>query len=528
MACGIALAATSAYLISKAAIVSDIAGLSLAFTSVRLFAVSRAAFRYLERLISHTATFRVSAHLRSWFYAAIEPVAPARLTDYRSGDLLTRSVADIQTLESFYIRVVVPPIAAVMVAGFAFILLGAIYPVLAVSMIMFLFIVGVVLPIGSRWIEADTSRHLVEMRAEFNACAVDQVQGLADLLIFDRTDKHRDNLISLSHRMDKAQERLAFMRGLNNGAGTLLATLAALIALSISIALVRAGRVDGVYLALIVLVTLATFEAVQPLPVALQQFEASQTGAGRVFELIDAPSPFRSSAREPMHRLHFGIEFRNVVFRYETDGPVVLDRLSFSLASGQRLAFKGESGSGKSTIVSLLLRFWEYESGEILVGGRDLRNYGPDDLRSLISVAPQDIHLFNGTLRDNLLVANPDLTDAEISAACTQALLGDFLARLPDGYDTLVGENGLMLSAGERQRLAIARMVLKDAPIVILDEPTTSLDTVTEEGVMQSLEPFLQGRTVLIISHRAAVTAHAGEVLELAEGRVMAMDDAAA
>ena len=198
------------------------------------------------------------------------------------------------------------------------------------------------------------------------------------------------------------------------------------------------------------------------------------------------------------------IEVRDLRFRYAPDEPLVLDGVSFSVPAGGRAAIVGPNGSGKSSLVNLLLRFWDYEGGTIRVGGRDLREMSADEARGLLAVVPQHTHLFNATIRDNLHLANPDASDDELIAACQQAQLHDFIQSLPQGYDTLVGENGLLLSGGERQRLAIARAVLKDAPILILDEATSQLDALTEQRLLQSLAAFMSRRTTLLISHRRA------------------------
>jgi ABC-type multidrug transport system fused ATPase/permease subunit len=218
----------------------------------------------------------------------------------------------------------------------------------------------------------------------------------------------------------------------------------------------------------------------------------------------------------------YGVEFSAVRFAYAPNEPPALDGVSFSVPPGGQAAIVGPSGSGKSTIVNLLLRFWEYHEGQIKIGGRDLREYPVEDVRKLLSVVPQQVHLFNATLRDNLLLANPDATDEQIEAACAMAQVHDFIRGLPQGYDTLIGENGLLLSGGERQRLAIARAILKNAPILILDEATANLDALTAQRLMQALQPFMQGRTVLIIAHRPACAEHVDQVIRLENGRVVA------
>jgi thiol reductant ABC exporter CydC subunit len=516
----VALIATASYLISRAALVTEVAQVTIAITSVRLFATLRAGFRYLERFISHRATFHLLAHIRAWFYEAIEPLAPARLTDYRSGDLLTRSMEDIETLENFYVRVVVPPVAAGLVAVFVCALLGAFAWALAVALLFFLVLTGVVLPLVMRALGGRPAAELVDVRSDLNALLVDQIQGIADLLVVDQAAASHSRVLAVSRRLGRIQERLAALRGASNALSALFVSLAALTILVLAIPLVTRGEVDGVYLALLPLAAVASFEALQPLSLALQQLEASHASARRIFEMIDAPPAVRDPASPAPAPAHFDIEARDVTFRYAPLDPAVLAHVSFRVAAGERLGIVGPSGAGKSTIAHLLLRFWECQEGRITLGGRDLRDYRADDVRAVMGTMPQDVHLFHGSVRDNLYLADPDATDDQIARACRQALLDDVIRRLPDGYDSIIGEDGVLLSGGERQRLALARVILKDAPIVILDEPTANLDAPTEQRLMDSLEPFLSTRTVVIISHRPAALARVDHVLHLDLGRV--------
>jgi len=514
----VGLMAVSAYLISKAALARDMTDLAVWITGVRFFAVARAGLRYAERYVTHLATFRILTSLRVWFYRAIEPLAPARLAQYRSGDLLTRIVADIETLENFYLRVVIPPLAAALVTLLACLLLGSFDVWLGVALLVFMLLTGVALPLASRRLSRQPAAETIAQRAELNATLVDDIQGIADLLAYGQEEVYQARTLRLSQQLHRAQQRLATVRGLGNGLAALCTSLAALTVLFLAIPLVSTGQIDGVFLALLPLTAIAAFEAVQPLAHAWQTLESSQAAAQRIFELTDAEpavvdppnQPINQPTNPPIYQStnfsHPGlsIEVRDLRFRYAPDETLVLDGLSFSVPAGGRVAIVGPNGSGKSSLVNLLLRFWDYEGGTIRIGGRDLRELPADDVRSLLGVVPQHTHLFNATIRANLYLANPDASDDELIAACQQAQLHDFIQTLPQGYDTMVGENGLRLSGGERQRLAIARAILKDAPILILDEATSQLDAVTEQRLLQSLAAFMDRRTTLLISHRRA------------------------
>jgi ATP-binding cassette subfamily C protein CydC len=518
---GVGLMAMSAYLISRAAVVSSVAELSLAIAGVRLFALTRAALRYVERYLTHQTTFRTLAQLRAWFYAALEPLAPARLQRRRSGDLLTRIVADIETLENFYVRVVTPPIVAALVTALACAILGAFDIWLAVALLLFLALTGVALPLVTQWLGHEPSGALIATRAELSARMVDQIQGADDLLAFGQDNAYRESALALSGQLNQLQERLAVIRGLSVALGGLLASLTGLTVLWLAIPLVTGGRLDGVYLAVLPLTAIASFEAVQPLSLALQNLEASQAAARRLFELIDGePAVADNSTSSPTPH-DYSLVARHVTFAYAKDDQPALDDISFSAPTGGCLAIVGPSGAGKSSIAQLLLRFWDYQQGEILLGGNDLRAYRPDDARALLSVVAQDTYLFNGTIRDNLLLAKGDASDEEIENAARQAQLHGFVQTLPEGYDTLVGEDGARLSGGERQRIAIARAILKDAPILLLDEATARLDAVTAAEIMQTLRALMASRTTLILAHDLRGLSFADRVVWLDAGRIV-------
>jgi ATP-binding cassette subfamily C protein CydC len=507
----VALMALSAFLISKAAIVSNVADVALAITGVRVLAIGRAAFRYLERIVTHRATFAILADLRVWFFAAIEPLAPAGLTTRRSGDLLTRIVGDIETLEDVYVRVVIPPIVAGLVTVFAALGLGLLDVALGITLAGFLVASGIVLPVVAQGLSRTPGAAIIATRGELGATVVDEINGLPDLIALDRAAAHRDRLLELGSDLDANVERLAAVRSATSAASSMLAGLAG------------SGRLDPVFLAVLPLVAVASFEVIGPLAQAFGSWDTSKAAAERLFELTDAQpevvdaSPAVSTAPAAPAAAAAatgwtspaapGIEIRGLRFRYDPEEPFVLDGLDLSVAPGTSLAIVGPSGSGKSTIVNLLLRFWEYDAGEIQIGGRDIREERGEDVRRLLGVVPQDVHLFDATIRDNLAVADADVTDERIEQACRLAQVHAFIETLPAAYETRVGENGVLLSGGERQRLAIARAIIKDAPILILDEATANLDVETEAALLDSLAPFMAGRTTIVISHRGSVAA---------------------
>jgi ATP-binding cassette subfamily C protein CydC len=518
---GIGLMTTSAYLIARAALHPSIADLQVAIVAVRFFGIARGVFRYAERYVSHEVTFRLLARLRVWFYAALEPLAPARLMRYRSGDLLARIVADIETLENVYLRVVAPPSVALLAAVLLAALLGSFDPWLAATLLAFLLLAGAGLPLLVRALSRPAGRRLVKVRAELNSTLVDGIQGMADLLAFGREEHHLARVEGLSRELGQLQGGMAHLSGLHSALTGLLISLATLSVLVMAIPLVSSGRLDGVFLAVLTLAAMSGFEAVLPLPQAFQYLENSLEAARRLFEIVDARpavtdpvSPVPVAARPSLH-------IKELRFAYYPEGPPALDGISFDLPAGKRLAIVGPSGAGKSTLVHLLLRFWEYDQGHILLDGQDLHQYSQEELRQRIGVVPQRTHLFNATVRENLLLAQPAAAEAKMIRAAQQAQIHDFIQALPKGYDTRLGEQGLRLSSGQRQRLAIARAILKDVPILVLDEPTAHLDALTERKVMETLQTMAPGRTMLIVTHRLVGLETVDEILVLSGGHIV-------
>ena len=528
-AAGLGLMTTSAYLLARAALQPSIAVLQVAIVGVRFFGLARGLLRYLERLVAHDATFRLLARLRTWFYTVLEPLAPARLGEMRRGDLLARAVADVETLENFYLRALAPPLVAVLSAGVAVALVAWVDARLGGLLAAFLVATGTGLPLLAWAMGRAPGRRLVAVRAELNATLIDTVQGAGDLLAAGAGGRQVARIERLGRELGALQGRLASAAGLHDALGGLAVNLATVAVVAAGIPLVRADRVDGVLLAVVAMAAISAFEAVLPLPPSFQHLGTSLAAAGRLFEVVDAPpavvdpalpaplprpAALRSGAR-PVLRVE------NLSFAYEPGGPPVLHGVSLAVPAGALVAIVGPSGAGKSTLIHLLLRFWDYSEGQIELGGQALRAYDAADVRSLFAVVSQHTHLFTGTVRDNLLLARPDASDEMLGGAARQARIHDFIVSLPAGYGTWIGEEGLRLSAGQRHRLAITRAILQDAPLLLLDEPGANLDALTEREVMESLLSHASGRTTLLITHRLVGLEAADEILVLRAGQVV-------
>jgi ATP-binding cassette subfamily C protein CydC len=521
VAANVGLLATAAYVISASALVTFLGALVIPIYLVRLFGVSRAGARYAERLVAHDLTFGLLADFRTSFYARLEPLAPARLLRHRTGDLLSRIVGDVEELQNVYLRIVAPVAVAFVTSLLAFVLLYSFDPLLALVALGFLLAAGIGVPLLVRRLVRKLGRKQLELRGELNARIVDGVQGAQDLIAFGREEDQERAVATLNRRLGRLQGRMAFVTGLQNALGDLLMNLAMLSVLVLAIPLVSGGEVRGVYLAFLALVVLGSFEAVQPLGSAFQ-FLGRSIGAGeRLFEIVDAEPEVKDPAGPlPIPRNH-ELEFDKVGFRYGNEDRFALEGVSFTLERGKRVAVVGPSGAGKSTLAGLVLRFWDPTDGEISIGGRDVRCCAQDDVRALIGVVSQDTHVFNDTLRANLLLARPGATEDDLRTVLARAQLDELAERLPRGLDSPLGEQGLKLSAGERQRLSVARALLKDAPLFVLDEPTANLDPATERDLLDAVYRATQDRATLVITHRLVRMENMDEIMVLERGRIV-------
>jgi ATP-binding cassette subfamily C protein CydC len=519
----IGLMGASAWLITTAALHPSIAVLQVAIVSVRFFGITRGVSRYFERLVSHNLTFKILTRLRVWFYERLVPLAPARLLQYRAGDLLSRIITDIKTLEDFYVRSLYPPLVAVLIGlatGFFF----AGYSLTLMALLLGFFVVnGLVLPLLVRKLAQTPGRKLVTIRSQLMEELAGYIQGLPDLLTFGSANRKADQLQELEGTYNQSQLQLARISGLNAGLLIFFSNLAMWLTLIMVVPLVRSGLIPGPMLGALALMVLSAFEAVQPLPQSMETLASSLLAGSRLFEIVDAepavsdpshPAPFPSTIR---------LEVKDLSFRYPGNLYPALNGVNFSLEEGQVLALVGPSGAGKSTLSRLLLRFWGDYQGEIILGEEaiSLERIDQQEVRDHFSVLTQDAYLFHESVRFNIGLGNPLAETGEIIKAAELSQVHQFIQDLPEGYQTLVGERGLRFSGGERQRLNLARTVLKDSPIYLLDEPTANLDPLTERAVLKTLFTILKGKTALLITHRLVGLARVDQILVLDRGRII-------
>ena len=486
---------------------------------IRALAILRTGGRYGERLVTHEATFRLIARLRVWFYERLEPLAPARLQHYRGGDLLSRIRADIDSLDNFYLRVIAPSVAALVsvIAMVAFLFLFS-RPV-ALADGTGLLLAGVALPLLAQRLGRAPGSRAVALRSDLRAAMSDTARGLGELLVCRANARQRATVSRLGTELVAAGRRQAMLGATGSALSGLGAHLTMWLALVLVIPLVARHALPGPDLAMIALFVLAGFEAVAALPLAFGTLGETLAAARRIFEIVDAPPSVAEPHLAAAAPARCDLKVEGLRMRYADDAPWALDGLDLVVPEGSSLGIVGPSGSGKTSLLNVLLRFWDYQEGHVAIGGVSLRVLSGESVRGLCAVVAQQTHLFNTTVRANLLLARPGASEIELEAALRNAAVLDEILAMPEGLDTSVGETGMRLSGGQARRLAMARAFLKDAPILILDEPTEGLDPASENLVLQAMANLTRGRTTLLITHRLQSLQQVDAILTLSHGR---------
>ncbi|WP_129308074.1 thiol reductant ABC exporter subunit CydD [Streptomyces sp. L2] len=518
----VGLMATSGWLISRASQQPPVLYLMVAVTATRAFGIGRAVFRYAERLVSHDAVLRMLADTRVSVYRRLERLAPAGLRSARRGDLLTRLVADVDALQDYWLRWLLPAGVAVGVSAASVAFTAWLLPAAGAGLAVGLLAAGAGVPVITAAVARRAERRLAPARGELAVRVAELLTGTAELTVAgalaDRTRRARraDGVLT------RIASRAATATALGDGLTALISGLTVAATALLGAQAVVEGRLHGVAMAVVVLTPLAAFEAVLGMPLAVRYRQRVRRSAERVHEVLDAPEPVHEPERPRQAPASpFPVVVRDLAARHPGGHRDALAGLDLTLGRGRRIAVVGPSGSGKTTLAQVLLRFLDPQAGSYTLAGVDARALSGDDVRRLVGLCAQDAHLFDSSVRENLLLARKDATEDDLRDALARARLLDWVDALTDGIDTLVGEHGARLSGGQRQRLALARALLADFPVLVLDEPAEHLDLPTADALTADLLAATEGRTTLLITHRLAGLDAVDEVIVLDEGRVV-------
>jgi len=522
VAAAIGLMAISAWLISRSAQHPQESVVAVAIVGVQFFAFARGLCRYGERLVGHDAAFRVLSEVRVSVYERLERLAPLGLPAFRSGDLLTRLIHDVDALQDLLLRVL-PPFAIALGVGAATVaVVWAMLPAAGAILLAALLLAGTLVPWLTGRLAARSEARQAAARAELTASVVDLIEGAPELAVNGATAEQLARTLAADSELTRIAAASARTAGIGQGLTSLCSGLAMWGALIVGVSAVHAGRLNGVLLAGLALIPLVAFELVTGLPAATQTLQRVRRSAARVLEVMDTPAPVAEPARPlalppPPHALRV----QGLRCSYQGASRPALAGLDLDLSPGRRVAVVGHSGAGKSTLAGVLLRFLPYQAGSVTLDGVEIADLDGDECRRVVGLLSQDAHVFDSTLEENLRLAKREASADELREALAAVRLLDWAERLPGGLSTDLGERGARMSGGQRQRLAIARALLADFPVLVLDEPGEHLDTPTADAILADLLAVTRDRATLLITHRLAGLEDLDEVLVLDRGRVV-------
>lgn len=516
-----ALLATSGYLISRAAERPPVLLLTAAIVAVRAMAIARAGLRYGERVVSHDLALRLLAGLRQRFYRRLAPLVPGELRGLDRGQLLSRFVGDVEQLQHLYLRGIAPPLVAALTVVGAGAAAAIMAPAAGLALGGTLLVAAVTAPLLTARIAAAGGRAEAAERAALTSRMVEAIDGAAELAVAGRAPERAAGIEGRGARLAGIQRRYAAAGAAATALGGLLSAVALVAVLAIGVDAVRAGSLSRVLLAALAFLALAAFEGIAPLPDAARHLHACAVAAHRLEDTCAAEPAVRDPQRAVPLPPRGVLAVHDVWVRYAPGDPWALRGVSLRVAPGEKLAVMGPSGAGKTTLAHLLVRFRDPDRGRVTYGGVDVREARQSDVRAAVALVDQDAYLFTTSLRENVLLARPGAGDEEILRALEQAGLGAWLAALPDGLDTLVGEDGAMVSGGEGRRIALARGLLSHAPVLVVDEPTAHLDAGAGRRLLSELATGTGDRAVVVITHASAGAEAFDRVVQLVDGAVV-------
>ena len=521
VASSIGLLTVSAYLISSAALHPPLLDLTVAIVGVRFFGIARAVFRYLERLVSHDLSLHLLADLRSRVAQAIHRLGPAGVASFRAGDLVGRVLDDVDEIQHVFVRVIAPPLIAIAVAFLTLLLAVLWLPASVPTILIPLTVAGVLVPWATQRAGNASGRAVAAGRGQLIGRTVETIEGAQAIVALGEEDRMLAAADEAADRVADAERTTAWLHGFGDAMILALIGVALVGTLWVSAAAVKRGSLDGVMVAVLAMLAITPFEAVAPLPSAFERLGRSLGAADRLFEVIDAESLTAPAERPVPIPPNATLSVQGVVVAAPS-GERILGPIDVSVRPGARIGIVGETGAGKTTLAHVMCRFRDPDEGVVALGGVDVRDVDPDALRALVGYEDDRAFLFRGSIAGNVRIGDCDATNDDVRATLDRVGFGEWIDELPEGLDYDVGESGEAVSGGQRRRLALARALLADFPILVLDEPISGLDPVTAEAVMDDLLDAARERSLVLITHRPVGLDRMDEIIVVEDGKIQA------
>lgn len=524
----ISLLTISGWFITASAIAGVLApdGVAITFNfmqpaaEIRALAIIRTLGRYTERIVTHEATFKVLAEIRCWFFERLIPLAPGRIAMKRSGELLAGITQDIDTLDALYLRLLSPLFIA-LIGGGAIVIFIAFYSIQISLIVLFAFLIAMILiPWVFALLGKQSAKTMVDKMAEFKVGQIEIIQGINDLIAFGSYDRFKKQLIAVSEQLQEGQKKSDQLTALSTAITLFVSQIVILVIIVIAGGLYQQGSISGSVLVMLSFCVLAMFELLTPLSSSVQSLLKTQSSARRIRLFTDQTNAISQSEQTHQVPETGDITISNLSFRYTEQSNWILKDINLRIQQGSKIAIIGNSGAGKTTLLHLILRFYDPQHGEIEYAGIDAMQFESGQLMKRFALLSQHTQLFSASIKENLLIAKPNASDEEIRQAVNMAGLTKYISQLPDGMNTWVGEHGVKISAGEGRRVALARVYLKNAPILLLDEPTEGLDRETEDQVLNSLEVIAKDKTLIMVTHREAGLRLVNNIYRINEGKL--------
>lgn len=515
----VGMLSTSAVLISSAALHPDVLDLMVLIVAVRFFGISRGVFRYLERIFSHDTTFRVLSSLRKWFYKNFNDNYSENNKGFKTGDIYTKIVKDVDLLKEFYLRGVYPLITAVLTLVITAIFLSYFNKSLSYVYILFYILSGFILPVILFLSNSSIIKKEADIKKELNLIALDIFKGIFEVSIYSLKEEFLSRFNLLNKESSRIQKEKNFIIIVGDNVNSLVVSVLLVFSIITAAPLVTENKISGIYFAMILLAIMASFEALIPMPNILYKFYEAYNAGENILSVIDTSLKYKSFSKKLIN--NYNISVSNLSIYESHSKKFIIKNLSFKLPYRKKIAIVGLSGSGKSTILRTLLGFMKFTEGEIRIGDISYSDLEMDEIRKVFTYVEQNPYLFNTTIKENLIIANTEGDDSYIIEKLKKSQIINLISELPEGLDTLLGQCGSNISGGEKQRLAITRALMKDSKIVLLDEPTASLDIKLEKKVIDSIHSIIKDKSCIWVTHRIVSMDKMDEILVMNRGEVV-------